>query len=60
LINIIVHVSFNFSQRTVFEISGLQKQLEEAEAVTAQLQAGVDAGLKNVSDRTTSISRVMM
>jgi hypothetical protein len=38
----------------------LQKQLEEAEAVTAQLQNGVDADLKNVSDRTTAISRVMM
>jgi hypothetical protein len=38
----------------------LQKQFEEAEAVTAHLQSGVDADMKNVSDRTTSISRIMM
>lgn len=28
--------------------------------MTAHLQSGVDADMKNVSDRTTSISRIMM
>jgi predicted RNase H-like nuclease (RuvC/YqgF family) len=42
------------------DIARLQKQLEEAEAVTAQLQSGLDADMKNVSDRTTAVSRVVM
>ena len=40
--------------------SDLIKKLQVAEAVSTTLENNLDTDLKNVGDRTTSISRIMM